>query len=245
MNRNRPPTIAKWLLRHLATSRNIEAIIGDLDERYGQGRSPVWYWRQVAVAIVVSTFKDIRNHKQLTLRALVVGWFVFWFLWGRLMQYVVPFFEPVTRVVVEFLYKSLFAVRSLFEVGVVGAVRNLFEGRVVGPANHFEFMLFLRSVGHVENVAWFCYGALATLGACVVGILSGWIVGRLHRRRVSMVLAHGTTILVNWIVLDLTTHPKVWPPLIWFVPVLTLGIVLGGVLCASRRDITFQQGGSL
>jgi hypothetical protein len=60
-----------------------------------------------------------------------------------------------------------------------------------------------------------------------------------------MVLAHGTTVLVNWIVLDLTTHPKVWPPLIWFVPVLTLGIVLGGVLCASRRDMTFQQGGSL
>src|SRR5215472_4537695 len=177
MKRNRPPTIAKWLLRHLATSRNIEAISGDLDERYGHGRSRVWYWRQVAVAIVVSTFKDIRNHKLLTLRALVVGWFVFWFLWGRLMQYGVPFFQPVTQVVVESLYKSLFSVRSLPEVGVVRAVRNLFEGRVVGPANRFEFMLFLRSVGHVENVAWFCYGALATLGACVVGILSGWIVG--------------------------------------------------------------------
>src|SRR5215475_7008908 len=123
MNRNRPPTIAKWLLRHLATSRNIEAISGDLDERYGHGRSRVWYWRQVAVAIIVSTFKDIRNHKLLTLRALIVGWLVFWFLWGRLIKYGVPFFwEPVTRVVVEALYKSLFAVRSLFEVGVVGAV---------------------------------------------------------------------------------------------------------------------------
>ena len=222
MNRNRPPTIAKWLLRHLATSRNIEAISGDLDERYGHGRSRVWYWRQVALAIVVSTFKDIRNDKLLTLRALIVGWFVFWFLLGKLMQYGVPFFQPVTQVVLESL---LFAVRRLFAEGVVGR----------------DFWSFVSSVRNVENVGWFCIGALATLGACVVGILSGWIVGRLHRRKVSMVLAHGATVLVNWIVLDLITHdPNVWPPLIWFAPVLTLGIVLGGMLCASRRDITVQ-----
>jgi len=222
MNRNRPPTIAKWLLRHLATSRNIEAISGDLDERYGHGRSRVWYWRQVVVAIVVSTFKDIRNDKLLTLRALIVGWFVFWFLLGKLMQYGVPFFQPVTQVVLESL---LFAVRRLFAEGVVGR----------------DFWSFVSSVRNVENVGWFCIGALATLGACVVGILSGWIVGRLHRRKVSMVLAHGATVLVNWIVLDLITHdPNVWPPLIWFAPVLTLGIVLGGMLCASRRDITVQ-----
>ena len=222
MNRNRPPTIAKWLLRHLATSCNIEAISGDLDERYGHGRSRVWYWRQVVVAIVVSTFKDIRNDKLLTLRALIVGWFVFWFLLGRLMQYGVPLFQPVTQVVLESL---LFAVRRLFAEGVVGR----------------DFWSFVSSVRNVENVGWFCIGALATLGACVVGILSGWIVGRLHRRKVSMVLAHGATVLVNWIVLDLITHdPNVWPPLIWFAPVLTLGIVLGGMLCASRRDITVQ-----
>jgi hypothetical protein len=233
MNRNRPPTIAKWLLRHLATSRNIEAISGDLDERYGHGRSRVWYWRQVAVAIVVTTFNDIRNHKLLALRALIVGWFVFWFLWARLVQYGVPFIEPASQAVVEALYRSLFAVRSLF------------EGGGVRPADYFEFMSFVRSVGHVENVVWFCYAAFPILGSCIVGILSGWIVGRLHRRKISMVLAHSTAVLVNWIVLGLATHPVVYPPLSWFIPVLTVGIVLGGVLCASRRDITFQQGGSL
>jgi hypothetical protein len=181
MNRNQPPTIAKWLLLHLATSRNIEAISGDLDERYGHGHSRVWYWRQVAVAIVVSTFRDIRDHKLLTLRALIVGWFAFWFLWARLIQYGVPFIEPATQAVVEALYRSLFA------------------GGVIGPADYLEFMSFVRSVGHVENVVWFFYAAFPILGSCIVGIFSGWIVGRLHRRKISMVLAHGTAVLVNWI----------------------------------------------
>jgi len=176
---SQPPVIAGWLLRHFGSSPNNDAILGDLSEKYQAGQSRWWYWRQVAVAIVVSTFKDIRNYKLLTLRALIVGWHLFWFLWRRLIQYYgVPFFDTATRAVVEGLFKSLFA------------VKNLFEGGVVGPADPLEFMSFVRSVGRVENVFWFCYGAFATLGFCIVGILSGWIVGRLHRRKVSMVLAH-------------------------------------------------------
>ena len=246
MTPRQPPRLAVWMLKHFGSGPDNDALLGDLAEQYAEKNSAWWYCRQTLGGIVVTTFKDIRNHKLLTLRALTVGWLVFWLLLKGLGRYGVPFFQPVTQVVVEGLFKGLFAVRSLFEVGVVGALSGIYSrGRVVGPANRFEFMLFLRSVGHVENVAWFCFGALATLGACIVGILSGWIVGRLHRRKVSMVLAHGTTVLVNWIVLGLTIHPVVWPPLCWFVPVLTLGIVLGGVLCASRRDITLQQGVSL
>src|SRR5215471_3208383 len=238
MTQRQPPRLAVWMLKHFGSGPDNDALLGDLAEQYAEKNSAWWYWRQTLGGIVVSTFKDIRNHKLLTLRALIVGWFVFWFLWSRLMQYGVPVFQPVTQELVEYLYKSLYAVRSLPGVGVVGAVRSLFAEGVVGRE---DFWSFVRSVGNVENVVWFCYGALATLGACIVGILSGWIVGRLHRRRVSMVLAHGTTVLVNWIVLDLVTHPVVWPPLIWFVPVLTLGIVLGGVLCASRKNTTLQK----
>lgn len=70
------PVIAKWLLRHLSSSPSIEAMVGDLDERYGHGHSRLWYWQQVAVAIVASIFKDIRGHKLYALRALIVGWSV-------------------------------------------------------------------------------------------------------------------------------------------------------------------------
>src|SRR5262245_59942774 len=183
MTQRQPPRLAVWMLKHFGSGPDNDALFGDLAEQYAEKNSAWWYWRQTLGGIVATTFKDIRNHRLLTLRALIVGWFVFWFLWGRLMQYGVPFFQPVTQVEVESLYKSLYAVRSLFEVGVVGRE---------------DFWLFVRSMGNVENVAWFCYGALATLGACIVGILSGWIVGRLHRRKVSMVLAQCTTVLMNW-----------------------------------------------
>src|SRR5689334_312722 len=122
-----PPKIARWLLHNFGSSPNNAAIIGDLDEKLRTGRCRVWYWRQVAVAIVVSTFKDIRNHNLLTLRALIVGWLVFWFLWGRLIQYGVPFFETATRTVVEGLFKSLFADIP-------------FEGGLAGRTPYFEFM---------------------------------------------------------------------------------------------------------
>ena len=233
MTPRQPPRLAVWMLKRFGSGPDNAALLGDLAEQYAEKNSAWWYWRQTLGGIVVTTFKDIRNHKLLTLRALIVGWFVFWFLWSKLVQYGVPFIEPATRAVVEALYRSLFAVRSLF------------AGGVAGPADYFEFMSFVRSVGHVENVVWFFYAAFPILGSCIVGILSGWIVGRLHRRKISIVLAHGTAVLVNWIVLGLATHPVVYPPLSWFVPVLTLGIVLGGVLCASRRDLTFQQGGLL
>jgi hypothetical protein len=36
MNGNHAPRVATWLLRHFGSSRNIEAIVGGLDERYGQ-----------------------------------------------------------------------------------------------------------------------------------------------------------------------------------------------------------------
>jgi len=71
-----PPTIARWLLNHFGCSPNNETIIGDLDERYRQGRSYLWYWRQALVAIVTSFFNEVGTHKLLTLRAIATGWVV-------------------------------------------------------------------------------------------------------------------------------------------------------------------------
>jgi hypothetical protein len=67
-----PPSGPTWLLIRLG-HRN-DALTGDLIEEYGQGRSIAWYWRQVLVAIVVDFRKEVRAHKLLALRALVVGW---------------------------------------------------------------------------------------------------------------------------------------------------------------------------
>jgi hypothetical protein len=71
------PAMAKWLLRCFGCSPNNEAIVGDLDERYRQGRSYLWYWRQVFLTIVASFLEEIRHHKLLTLRAIAVGCVIF------------------------------------------------------------------------------------------------------------------------------------------------------------------------
>jgi hypothetical protein len=74
-----PPKLAKWLLNHFGCSRNNDAVIGDLDERFQQGHSPAWYGKQVLVTIVVSIVSifDIRTVKFLDVRAVIAGWVVF------------------------------------------------------------------------------------------------------------------------------------------------------------------------
>jgi hypothetical protein len=50
-----------------------------LDERYRQGRSRVWYWRQALGAIAASLFAVIRSERILAIRALLIGWSAFFF----------------------------------------------------------------------------------------------------------------------------------------------------------------------
>src|SRR3954452_15065875 len=76
MRSNEPPVLARWLLRHFGSSPNTEAAIGDLDERYRQGRSYLWYWKQAFQAVVASFFNEVWGHKLLAIRALVIGWII-------------------------------------------------------------------------------------------------------------------------------------------------------------------------
>ena len=78
-----PPLLATWLLRHLGSSPHTESIIGDLVEQYQYAPSTIRYWRQCLQAIVVGLFNECRNHKWLTLRALIVGWTILLFVFPR------------------------------------------------------------------------------------------------------------------------------------------------------------------
>lgn len=53
MKSSQPPALATWLIEHLIPGSRNEALAGDLLEQFGQGRSALWYWRQVLVAILV------------------------------------------------------------------------------------------------------------------------------------------------------------------------------------------------
>src|SRR4051794_11757988 len=72
----RPPAIARWLLIHFGCSPNNLSVVGDLDERYYQHRSNLWYRKQVLAALIVGFFQAIGRHKLLALRAVTVGLFV-------------------------------------------------------------------------------------------------------------------------------------------------------------------------
>jgi hypothetical protein len=62
------------LLRHFGSSLYNDSIIGDLNERYRDGRSRLWYWRQVSVAVLVQWFHEIHEHKIPTFIVVGISW---------------------------------------------------------------------------------------------------------------------------------------------------------------------------
>ena len=52
----------------------MDAVIGDIDERYRQGRSWMWYWMQVLKALVTGLAQEIPAHKLLAVRTVTTGW---------------------------------------------------------------------------------------------------------------------------------------------------------------------------
>lgn len=55
-----PPGLALWFLRYLCPRRNREVLTGDLLERFREGRSNRWFWRQVIVAVLVGASSQCR-----------------------------------------------------------------------------------------------------------------------------------------------------------------------------------------
>lgn len=71
---------AVWLMDRFGVS---EILVGDLVEERSRKHSTLWLWRQVLVAIAGTVAGDIRAHKWLAIRAVVLGWGV--------GQFVAPF----------------------------------------------------------------------------------------------------------------------------------------------------------
>ena len=81
MKSSQPPAGATWLLERFSFGHRNDALIGDLVEEYGNGRSGAWYWRQALTAIAVAFSQEIRAHKLLAVRAVATGWAV-WYVYG-------------------------------------------------------------------------------------------------------------------------------------------------------------------
>ena len=74
MRATQPPRLATWLLDRLASGPNRESLSGDLAEQYRRGRSAAWYWRQALTALVLSAVRDMRDHRLIAVRAVVMTW---------------------------------------------------------------------------------------------------------------------------------------------------------------------------
>jgi hypothetical protein len=79
-------SIAIWLFERLGLD---VALTGDLLEECARGRSVIWYWRQVLIAIWTGTWGAIFDHKLLALRAVATGCAVngaWLFLWVKFLH---------------------------------------------------------------------------------------------------------------------------------------------------------------
>ena len=95
---------AHWLLERMGLDA---ALTGDLLEERERGRSAIWYWRQVLVAVCVAIRDAVRNHKADSFRVAAIGFamqYLVIFLWAlygfhvpdlSLEQWVIQFCGPL------------------------------------------------------------------------------------------------------------------------------------------------------
>lgn len=58
--KSNPPRGALWLLQHASPGNN-EALAGDLIERFREGRTRAWFWKQVLIAFAVGVLCAIQR----------------------------------------------------------------------------------------------------------------------------------------------------------------------------------------
>ena len=56
------PRLAVWWLRQACPAKDSEALTGDLIERFREGKTRGWFWRQVLIAFAVGVLGEIRVH---------------------------------------------------------------------------------------------------------------------------------------------------------------------------------------
>ena len=83
-----PPWLPMWFLQRFGAN---ESVIGDLVERYENRPSSIWFWRQALSTIAVCLIRDVRAHKFVTLRAMLVGTLAVWvFAWWLRLPWPLP-----------------------------------------------------------------------------------------------------------------------------------------------------------
>jgi uncharacterized membrane protein len=142
------------MLKHLVCGPSRESLIGDLTEQYQLKRSATWYWRQTLMTVLVGAARDVRAHKLIAVRGVIIGWL---FLWLLLL--------PIS-------YRVSHLDDWLFEIGLVDVrpwwpnhsfltkaftcVGGLCIGRIVVQWHRISMVLVFAASVLLFMVFWFC-----------------------------------------------------------------------------------------
>jgi hypothetical protein len=182
-----------WLFERLDLDG---ALIGDLEEECARGRSTIWYWKQVLIAIWRGIWGAILDNKLLALRAVATGCainYVIWFLYLRFLQPLVPLGPTVS--IRAWITNLSFIL--LTQPGTGWVVARTHRAHPVPMVSVFAIWLVLWSVvtsiqfsyawmllvnsfdqpGFRPYLARYLAGFLVPTLAVVVGLLLGGIVG--------------------------------------------------------------------
>jgi hypothetical protein len=157
------------MLTHFGCGADVDTVLGDLAEQYQRKNSAMWYWRQVLKTIPMSFVREIRGHKWIAARALVLGWAI-WVLFVMLI----------------FPYLTRFFLDGSFSV-------------FIEPRDPIATVMTIVSapIGVQQNVDRPFSNVLAFVLPFIVWVTCGWLVARFHRaQRTSVVLLFAASILV-------------------------------------------------
>ena len=128
---------AVWMLERLGLD---SALAGDLLEECARGRSTVWHWRQVFIAMGTGVWGAIFDHKVLALRAVATGCAVnaLWvFLWSNGFLHIE--LPPIPRISFESITSLLIILLTQTVTGwIVARTHRAYSIPMV-----FAFMIWL------------------------------------------------------------------------------------------------------
>lgn len=152
----RPPRSAIWLLRHMRPGKHNQALTGDLVERFQEGRSQGWFWKQVLIAIAVGVLSEIRRRWPQFCYA-IAGLAMPVFL-GRIVRRIpLPWHAlpwPWSQLVMELGYTAILALAALPALAVALLINR--EFRWVSLPRTAAINLVLIALGHysVDVFPW-------------------------------------------------------------------------------------------